>query len=200
MKKSSLMKIVIVMFVAMISAPNLFADTCYPELPDPSLIFTGTYDYVGADGNDYTRYELAIENWLDFPDEIFTAAPDLPPCGLNTNSSRSWVGIYAVDGSKIYGYCAISSASGLYSISFGWPMGETPPPLVYIEIVDRLCEITYTSNLVSTGCACDDDWKNHGKFVSCVAKTTEDLVDDGLISEEEKDETVAAAAQSDCGK
>jgi hypothetical protein len=49
-------------------------------------------------------------------------------------------------------------------------------------------------------CPCDNNWKNHGKYVSCVAHNAEDFVDAGLITEAEKDAIVSVAAQSDCGK
>ncbi len=49
-------------------------------------------------------------------------------------------------------------------------------------------------------CACDDDWKNHGAYVRCVAQAAGDLVDAGIISEEKKDEIVGEAGKSDCGK
>jgi hypothetical protein len=49
-------------------------------------------------------------------------------------------------------------------------------------------------------CECDDDWKNHGAYVKCVAQAAGDLVDAGDISEDEKDEIVSEAGQSDCGK
>ena len=39
-------------------------------------------------------------------------------------------------------------------------------------------------------CRCDDPWKNHGKYVSCVAHASEDFVDTGLITGEEKDAIV----------
>ena len=42
-------------------------------------------------------------------------------------------------------------------------------------------------------------WKNHGKFVSCTAKSAESFVEANLITEEEKDAIVSDAAQSDCG-
>jgi hypothetical protein len=48
-------------------------------------------------------------------------------------------------------------------------------------------------------CACDDDWKNHGQYVKCVAHATGALVEDGLITEDEKDDIVSDAAESDCG-
>ena len=49
-------------------------------------------------------------------------------------------------------------------------------------------------------CPCDNEWKNHGKYVSCVAHTTKDFVDLGLITNGEKDAIVSAAGQSSCGK
>ena len=42
-------------------------------------------------------------------------------------------------------------------------------------------------------------WKNHGKYVSCVARTSESFVEMGLITEFEKDVTVSTAAGSGCG-
>ena len=43
-------------------------------------------------------------------------------------------------------------------------------------------------------------WKNHGKYVSCVARAAGDFVDAGLISESDKDTFVSDAGQSTCGK
>jgi hypothetical protein len=48
-------------------------------------------------------------------------------------------------------------------------------------------------------CPCDNPWKNHGAYVKCVAHTTSELVDDGVITEEEKDAIVSAAGSSTCG-
>lgn len=58
-----------------------------------------------------------------------------------------------------------------------------------------------------TGCAIEDlcpcenqpPWKNHGKYVSCTAKTAESFVELGLITEDDKDAIVSSAAQSTCG-
>jgi hypothetical protein len=49
-------------------------------------------------------------------------------------------------------------------------------------------------------CPCENDWKNHGAYVSCVAHASEDFVADGLITEAEKDIIVSEAGQSSCGK
>jgi len=49
-------------------------------------------------------------------------------------------------------------------------------------------------------CPTHDNWKNHGAYVRCVAKTAESFLADGLISEAEKDAEVSAAGNSDVGK
>lgn len=48
-------------------------------------------------------------------------------------------------------------------------------------------------------CSCDDNWKNHGEYVSCVSQRSNAFVSMGLITETDKDEIVSAAAQSSCG-
>lgn len=49
-------------------------------------------------------------------------------------------------------------------------------------------------------CPCDNNWKNHGAFVKCNAHATEDFVEWGLMTEEEKDAIMSAAGGSSCGK
>lgn len=48
-------------------------------------------------------------------------------------------------------------------------------------------------------CPCDVGWKNHGQYVKCVAQTATDFVDAGLLTDDDKDAVVSAAAQSACG-
>lgn len=48
-------------------------------------------------------------------------------------------------------------------------------------------------------CPCENDWKNHGAYVKCVAHSSEDFVSEGLITETDKDTVVSNAAESDCG-
>lgn len=50
------------------------------------------------------------------------------------------------------------------------------------------------------GPAVDTPWKNHGQYVSCVAKAANAQVNNGLLSEEEASALVSSAGQSDCGK
>ncbi len=111
------------------------------DLPDPVI----SYDYTDASGRVY----IPVTNWADFPDEIFIAAPDLPACGLNTNSSRAWVDIYDADtDTKIYGFCALGDNEDLQDI---WFLPDEPNGNVYIIINDRKCEKTYKSNTIAYG-------------------------------------------------
>lgn len=48
-------------------------------------------------------------------------------------------------------------------------------------------------------CPCENEWKNHGAYVSCVAHAAEEFVGDGLITDTEKDAIVSEAAESTCG-
>jgi hypothetical protein len=43
-------------------------------------------------------------------------------------------------------------------------------------------------------------WRNHGKYVSTMAKVTRQLQRDGLITKQERSRIISAAARSDCGK
>jgi hypothetical protein len=50
-------------------------------------------------------------------------------------------------------------------------------------------------------CPCENPsgWKNHGEYVKCVAHTSEDFLDLGLITEAQKDALVSEAGGSQCG-
>lgn len=98
-------------------------------------------------GSAFVRYEIAVANWRDFPDELFRAAPDLPPCGLNTSSSRTWIQIHDAKGRRIYGFCALRGASGLRGIWFSVPRGEQAPEGITVEVWDRLCDRRVRSNV-----------------------------------------------------
>ena len=83
------------------------------------------------------------------PDVLFAPAPELPPCGLNSNSSRTWAEIRGGDGAWIYGFCALSRAEDLNSIWFALPLGQRPPPEVFIRLIDRQCGFSYESNHIA---------------------------------------------------
>lgn len=119
------------------------------RIPAPELTFLGTENYT-ANNRQWVRYNLSITNWAQFPDELFASAPNLPPCGSNTNASRTWVYIYnARDDAYIYGYCVFSSSQKLQSFSFSIAQGALPPQAVYIVLIDRQENVDYRSNDVA---------------------------------------------------
>ena len=76
------------------------------------------------------------------------------------------------------------------------------------------CDFTPVGEVIdpSSGCAIEElapcasprgtteTWKNHGQYVSTLAKTANSFLKDGLITEEEKDAIMSEGANSDCGK
>lgn len=128
----------------------LIPATARPQvLPNPVLEFLGAAPYE-ANGQQWTRYRYAVVNRSKYPDALFAAAPDLPPCGTNANSSRAWVDVYEQRGKRLYGFCALGTSAGLGQLWFALPVGEVPPSWIYIEIDDRKTSHKYRSNLVET--------------------------------------------------
>jgi hypothetical protein len=117
--------------------------------PNPILYLTGT-EYYSAGGKNWVRHTYDVFNKDQYPDALFAAAPALPPCGLNHNSSRSWVDFYDQTGKRLYGFCALGKASNMGSLWFATEDGVVPPSWIYIEITDRQTNIKYKSNLADT--------------------------------------------------
>jgi len=117
-------------------------------LPTPQAKFTGTEEYE-AQGKQWTRYKLALLNRSDYAKELFAPAPDLPPCGENKNSARTWVDIYDRQGRrKIYGFCALAGPKELGYLWFPVEKGSAVPSSVYVVITDRRNRMRATSNVV----------------------------------------------------
>src|SRR5688500_11924480 len=78
------------------------------SLPRPEVAVQGPEHYE-VRGSDFMRYSLPVTNWREFSTKLFDSAPDLPPCGNNTNASRTWVHIHdASDDRRLYGFCAFA--------------------------------------------------------------------------------------------
>lgn len=123
------------------------APQCSPNLAPPVLAYSGTEDYE-VNGRLLTAYHLDVVNKGDFPDVLFEPSPGLPPCGLNSTASRSWVSVY-VGGAYVYGFCGFTNAGSLGSIWFGLDRGHRPTGPVAITITDRKCGRTVHSNEVT---------------------------------------------------
>ena len=120
-----------------------------PILPNPVLYLTGTEAY-SAGGKNWIRYKYDVLNKDAYPADLFAAAPALPPCGLNTKASRTWVDFFDSRGKRLYGFCALGKPDDLGGIWFAMEDGEVPPSYVYIEMNDRQTNTKYKSNLADT--------------------------------------------------
>lgn len=118
-------------------------------LPNPVLYLTGT-EAFSQGGKDYIRFKYDVDNKDAYPADLFAPAPGLPPCGMNKNSSRTWVDILDQRGKRLYGFCALGKPADLNGIWFSVPADEVPPSWVYIELNDRQTNTKYKSNLAET--------------------------------------------------
>jgi hypothetical protein len=118
-------------------------------LPNPVLVLSGTELYQTG-GKSFVRYKYLVFNSSEYPDSLFAAAPNLPPCGKNAKSSRTWVDIYDQRGARLYGFCAFGKSADLNEIWFALEEGVVPPSWVYIELNDRSTNTKYKSNLAET--------------------------------------------------
>jgi len=108
------------------------------DLPgNAKLVFVNAPVEVVNNGYRFRMYEIEVVNRAEFADELFAASPDLPPCGKNSNSSRTWINIYDEKGKRLYGWCAINSMEELSSLKFNIPAGDKQPKRIYMEFVDR---------------------------------------------------------------
>jgi len=117
---------------------------CYPDLPAPQLVLQSTT----VQSNGFVRFDFDVPNYASFPNELFAQAPELAPCGLNTSASRTWVDIVDGSGNFLGGFCAFSQASDLNGLVLVRPVAQWPAE-ASIKLVDRRCNITYTSNRVN---------------------------------------------------
>lgn len=54
--------------------------------------------------------------------------------------------------------------------------------------------------LVDKACPCDDEWKNHGMYVRCVAHAAQAQAEAGLVADAESGAITSARAASGCGQ
>lgn len=117
-------------------------------LPKPVLAFTGVILSEKLTGP--KRHKLAVTNHAAYPNAMFAPAPNLPPCGQNTNASRTWVNIYdATTKSYIHGFCALRSSGELVNLWFDVRHGEARPSQVYVVMDDRQANKQYISDPVT---------------------------------------------------
>jgi hypothetical protein len=118
--------------------------------PLKPILYLAGMESFSTGGKNYIRLRYDVLNKADFPADLFAAAPGLPPCGNNTNSSRTWVDFFDGTGKRIYGFCALSKPEDLAKIWIAYEEGTIPPSYVYIELNDRQTNTKYKSNLADT--------------------------------------------------
>ena len=146
-KRTSLALIILLLVFSTQSFSSVTASA--PPLPNPILFFTGQEVYETG-GKQFIRYRYDVLNKDVYPNELFAAAPDLPPCGQNTKASRTWIDFYDMRGKRLQGFCAFGKSSDLSTIWFALEIDVVPPSYVYIEMNDRKTPTKYKSNLADT--------------------------------------------------
>ena len=120
-----------------------------PVLPNP-VLYLMDLEPIQLSGKQYIRYNYDVLNKDEYPNELFAASPNLPPCGNNTKAARTWVEIYDQSGKRLNGFCALGKAADLKGIWFSLESNVVPPSWVYIEMNDRKTGTKYKSNLAET--------------------------------------------------
>ena len=137
------------MFLITISSHPASQAVSQPVLPNP-VLYMVSMEFYSTGGVNFVRYKYDVLNKDAYPTDMFAPAPGLPPCGKNTNSSRTWVDIFDSRGKRPYGFCALGKPADLNGIWFSTPEGEVPPSYIYIEMNDRQTNTKYKSNLADT--------------------------------------------------
>jgi hypothetical protein len=114
----------------------------------PLIESAGTETY--ADGA-WTRHFVRVVNWDELDGEIFGPAPDLPACGGIAPAARAWVRILDEGGHELALYCQPGPPELLSLLAFVRRTGSDLPAAVYIEILDRLEQVTYVSEPIEIG-------------------------------------------------
>jgi len=129
--------------------PTPFPSPPTSPSPVPMLYLKSTEHYT-ANGKNWIRYSYDVLNKTMYPAALFAPAPNLPPCGANPNSSRTWVDFFNQGGQRLYGFCALGKPEDLDGIWFALEEGVIPPSWIYIEINDRQTNTKYKSNIADT--------------------------------------------------
>lgn len=148
MKRFTRRRSVLALFAAILVVTMQTGVTA-PAPPNPVLTFTRS-EVFEAGGKQKIRYHFDVANKSEYPNDMFAPAPDLPPCGANTRSSRTWVDLYDQHGKRLNGFCALGKSADLDNIWFATDSDAVPPSWIYIEMTDRKTGTKYKSNLAET--------------------------------------------------
>lgn len=128
--------------------PIIIDYLCPVNLPSPNIKLASKKAYSTGAGS-FVRYNIPVTNSAVYPNFLFDAAPQLPACGANPNSARTWVDIFDERNNRIYGFCALGKSADLKTIWFSVKRGHKAPKRVRIVMHDRGCNKKYASNWIS---------------------------------------------------
>ena len=149
LRTRSLLQLIALIALSTASQNVGFAQSKPKPRPKPVLFLT-TVESFDEGEKHYLRYRYDVSNKRRYPPAMFAAAPSLPPCGENTNSSRTWVTIYDHRGNRLNSFCAFTKPGDLGGVWFALEQGVIPPSWIYIELHDRATNRKYKSNLAAT--------------------------------------------------
>lgn len=160
------------------------------------------HDYFGIIGAADGGHDLATVNGISggLADGIsFTAT-----------GTNAWVdrlqpvngGVAVWENSSPSYIAGVSNQTATYrTVGCSFEFGNIPDQATQTDVMAAyLSFFEVTSCSVNQICPCENDWKNHGKYVQCVSHAAEDCLLAGLITGEEKGCLVSTAAKSECGK
>jgi hypothetical protein len=134
--------------VAAVTALTTLA-TANGPLATPVLVLERQEPFQ-AGGKQWIRYRYFVANAEAYPDALFAASPNLPPCGNNTKAARTWVELFDKAGKRLNGFCALGSHKDLDGIWFALEPDVVPPSYVHIEMNDRETNTKVKSNDADT--------------------------------------------------
>ena len=79
--------------------PSPFPSPPTSPSPVPMLYLTKVEPFT-ANNKNFIRYSYDVLNKMVYPAALFAPAPNLPPCGANANSSRTWVDFFNQGGTR----------------------------------------------------------------------------------------------------
>ena len=123
--------------------------TAQAPMATPVLVLQGQ-ELFEAGGKQWIRYRYFVANAEAYPDALFAASPNLPPCGNNTKAARTWVDLFDKAGKRLNGFCALGSHTDLNGIWFALDPDVIPPSYVHIEMNDRQTNTKVKSNDADT--------------------------------------------------
>jgi hypothetical protein len=170
---------------------------------------TGFSDEYVA-GTQSTRAGTTYQVLVDLVDRQRNMLPGSPETYLNTPWPENYLGVGVADPSCDPNFCEgfvahITSLSATVTPELvdtdgdGVPDGQDKCPAASSGAVNA-DGCTIAQLVPCAGPSGGGVWKNHGRYVSELARIAQQFVDAGLITEDEKDEIVAGAAASSCGK